>query len=388
MTSSQLSSDLATEPSAPVAVVPSSARFAPSEVDGIDGVLARPRPAVEWRAGWLRGPRHDVAMALLWVPFAVAAHAVSTDPDRLRTVVAFTLLFSFAHQPLTLWLVYGDAAQRRSLASSVVWAPVVLVLAVAVGTSVRPEVVALVAGVWNVAHTLRQRYGLSRLYGRLSGIESGADNRLLWSWLALAVIVAFARTDVGATARAVGIGRRNTMAFDAVASADTVIAALLPVAIAVAFVTTVRWAHGELRRSTHSSPRLVYLASTAALLVVLAVDPVVGFVGYVGAHAAEYLLVVRWRVDRAAQRPLAGDRVGALARRVGSGGTLALYAVAVVALILGIRLLDRSPVVASIVLTLGALHLFFDGFIWRSPRLAAASSEATGTIPPNRGGSR
>ena len=114
----------------------------------------------------------------------------------LRTLVSLTLLFSFAHQPLTLWLVYGDAAQRRSHASAVVWAPVVLVLAIAVGTSVRPEVVALVAGVWNVAHTLRQRYGLCKLYGRLSGVDCGADNRLLWSWLTLAVIVAFARTDV------------------------------------------------------------------------------------------------------------------------------------------------------------------------------------------------
>ena len=257
-------------------------------------------------------------MALLWVPFAVAAHAVSNDPDRLRTLVSLTLLFSFAHQPLTLWLVYGDAAQRRSHASAVVWAPVVLVLAIAVGTSVRPEAVALVAGVWNVAHTLRQRYGLCKLYGRLSGVDCGADNRLLWSWLTLAVIVAFARTDVSATARAVGIGRRNTTAFDAVASADTVIAALLPVALAVAIVTTARWAHRELRRSTHSSPRLFYLASTAALLVVLAVDPVVGFVGYVGAHAAEYLLVVRWRVDRAAQQPRRGRPCRRAGRRVGS----------------------------------------------------------------------
>ena len=39
----------------------------------IGGALALQRPAVEWRAGWLRGPRHDLAMALLWVPFAVAA---------------------------------------------------------------------------------------------------------------------------------------------------------------------------------------------------------------------------------------------------------------------------------------------------------------------------
>ena len=46
--------------------------------------LALTRPAVEWRADCLRGPRHDLAMAVLWVPFAVAAHLASADPERLR----------------------------------------------------------------------------------------------------------------------------------------------------------------------------------------------------------------------------------------------------------------------------------------------------------------
>ena len=222
-----------------------------------------------------------------------------------------------------------------------IWAPVVLAVAIAVGTSVRPEVVALVAGVWNVAHTLRQRYGLCKLYGRLSGVDCGADNRLLWSWLTLAVIVAFARTDLvpprtlGHRAPKHHGGRRGRVGRHRDCCPTSIRGHF-------ALVTTARWARRELRRSTHSSPRLFYLASTAALLVVLAVDPVVGFVGYVGAHAAEYLLVVRWRVDRAAQRPLAGDHVGALARRVGSGGTLALYAVAVAALIVVIRVVDQS----------------------------------------------
>jgi hypothetical protein len=313
-------------------------------------------------------------MALLWVPFAGAAYAVRGDPERLRMLVTLTLLFSFAHQPLTLWLVYGDAAQRRSHASLVVWAPVVLVLAIAAGTSVRPEVVALVAGAWNVAHTLRQRYGLCKLYGRLSAIDCGDDNRLLWSWLVLAVIVAFARIDVSATARTLGLDTRITTAFDAATSVHMVIAALLPVALVVAVVMTARSVRLELRRSTHSLPRLLYLASTFALLVLLAVDPIVGFIAYVGAHAAEYFLVVRWRVDRAAERSVPGDRVGGLARRVGIRGMLGLYALAVAPLVLMVRVLDQNAPAVVMLLTIGALHFVFDGVIWRSPRPATAGA--------------
>jgi hypothetical protein len=116
----------------------------------------------------------------------------------------------------------------------------------------------------------------------------------------------------------------------------------------------------------------VYLGSTAVLLAVLAVEPVTGFVAYVGAHAAEYLFVVRWRVDRAATKPTVGDRVGALGRRVGSGGTLLLYAAVIVPLTIWVHGSRNSNASVMVVLTLGALHLLYDGFIWRSPRPAAA----------------
>ena len=324
--------------------------------------------AVEWRTGWMQGAGHDVVMALLWVPFVLAALAVSHDPNGVRTLVSLTLLFSFAHQPLTLWLVYGDVAQRRSHASLVLWAPVALAVTVVVASTVRPDVVAIVAAVWNVAHTIRQRYGVCKLYGRLAGIECGGDNRLLWSWLVLAVVVAFTRADLGATARVGGLGRPGLTAIDLVASADAAVMALLPAALLVAVVTTVRWARVELARTVHSRPRLLYLASTVGLLVVLAVHPVAGFVGYVGAHAAEYLFVVRWRISRAAARSVEGDAVGGLARRVGSGGTLSLYAVVVVVLVLGISTIEHTWLAPVIILTLGALHLFFDGVIWRAPR--------------------
>ena len=329
-------------------------------------------PSAVPRAGWLRSPSHDVTMALAWVPFAVAAHAAAGDPGQLRWLVSVTLLFSFAHQPLSLWLVYGDEGQRDAHRALFTWAPLVAVAVVAGGAAAQPVVVALAAGVWNLAHTLRQRYGMSRLYGRLSGFDCSGDNRLLWAWLVAAVLVALARTDLAAVARQVGMDQRSTTAIDALASGRVAAGALLPFVGATAVVLTARSIQAERLREAHSSARLIYLGSTAILLAVLAVEPVTGFVAYVGAHAAEYLFVVRWRVDRAAQRSKAGDRVGALARRVGAGGTLALYAAAVVPLTIWIHGSEGTDVGLTVLLTLGALHLLYDGFIWRTPRPAPA----------------
>jgi hypothetical protein len=159
---------------------------------------------------------------------------------------------------------------------------------------------------------------------------------------------------------------------------------VLPVGLAVATVLTTRAVRVELSRETHSTPRIVYLASTAVLLGVLAIAPVTGFVAYVGGHAGEYLLMVRWRIGRTVTRERAGDHVGALARRIGRDGTLAVYAVVVIALMVGIRVTNGSPAVAVGALTLGALHLLYDGVIWRSrpPRHGERTGKCPAGNPP------
>jgi hypothetical protein len=328
------------------------------------------RPVLTPRAGWLRSPVHDLLMAFIWVPFAAATLVASDDPERLRWLVAATVLFSFAHQPLTLWLAYGDGEQCVAHRTLFFWAPLGVATAVLIGSSVSPEAIALVAGAWNAGHTIRQRYGVSRLYGRLGGIDCAGDNRLLWSWLVVSVLIAIAATNLRQTARDVGLSPRNMTSIDALASVHAVAVFLVPVAILIAAVLTVRAARDEWTRRRHSAARLVYLGSTAMLLALLAVRPVVGFVAYVGSHAAEYLLMVRWRLGRAAQRSTTGDRVGAVARRIGSGGTIALYAVAVTVLIVAVRAVRGSLLATTVVLTIGALHFLYDGVLWRSPRRA------------------
>ena len=81
-------------------------------------------------AGWLQNPRHDLAMALIWVPFAAVAHAAAHNSTQLQWVVAATLVFSFAHQPLTLWLTYGDATQRQAHRVLFAWAPAAAIIVI------------------------------------------------------------------------------------------------------------------------------------------------------------------------------------------------------------------------------------------------------------------
>ena len=72
----------------------------------------------------------DVAMALCWIPFAAAGWLLRDDPTSTTSLVSVTLLISFAHQPLTIALVYGDRRNfdlRRRLFT---WSPVVFAVAV------------------------------------------------------------------------------------------------------------------------------------------------------------------------------------------------------------------------------------------------------------------
>mgnify|MGYP003329346970 CR=1 FL=1 len=59
----------------------------------------------------------------------------------------------------------------------------------------------------------------------------------------------------------------------------------------VAVVLTARWLRDELHRGAAANPaKRLYVAATAALFVTILVNPIAGFLGYVGAHAVEYFI--------------------------------------------------------------------------------------------------
>jgi hypothetical protein len=131
------------------------------------------------RALFIRSAHADIALALAWIPFAAVAFALR-DGRQLILLLEVLSAFSFLHQPLTPLLVYGDAEQFGARRRLFVVGPVVLVAAIAVGLSISFTLVAVVGGLWNMEHTLMQRYGFVRIYGRRSGEDDGRLELVMW----------------------------------------------------------------------------------------------------------------------------------------------------------------------------------------------------------------
>jgi hypothetical protein len=312
----------------------------------------------------------------VWLPFAVAAHLLEGDRAALNLLIAGVLVLSFVHQPLTVALVYGDPDEYRLHRRLFTWAPLILVAAIVVGQAVSLVLVAAVAGLWNAEHTLLQRYGLTRIYGRKVGDDHGGLERwMLQSWLVLVLawVAVDARTP-GFLAR-LDLGANNASSIEVLTSLRPLaLLLLIPVAVA-ACVLVACWLRAEYRRGHAANPaKHLYVGSLAALFAVTLVDPIAGLAGYVAAHSIEYFVVVHGVLGR---KYKTGDGGGVLGRavraRTGPAGFLAAYVVVIAALLFASQA-GASNVVTIAFLTLGGLHLLYDGFIWKLRRPAVASS--------------
>jgi hypothetical protein len=317
---------------------------------------------------WVGGPASDILLWVLWIPFAVAGVALGGDTDALQRLVVVTLTVSLAHQPLTYWLVYGDSEQFASRRALFTVTPLAMLGLVVAGLLLAPALVVIVAAAWNVGHTLRQRHGVARIYGRLVAEDGQTEHTLLWSWLGLAVALVVADRDLDEQIARAGIGGHNRDALDGLAAIGAVAPLLIVVMSVVTVVGTLRWVRRERALAAVNPAKWAYLASTAALFVVLVVHPTAGFLGYVGGHALEYALIVRRRIRLTDPgSPRRGALFGVL-RGTGRPGFWTVYAVSVVCLLLVLDRIESRFVASTVVLTLGGLHLLHDGFIWRLRR--------------------
>lgn len=118
------------------------------------------------------------------------------------------------------------------------------------------------------------------------------------------------------------------------------------------------------------------------------VDPVAGFVGYVGAHAVEYFVIVHRSLGSRWAEPGSGGAVGRSVRAPGGRRRFLLgYAVAMVVLVGGLRWYGSSRLHLTTILVLGGLHVLYDGFIWKLRRPSVAAGLVTG-LQPSRSNAR
>ncbi|MBL7487728.1 hypothetical protein I6A60_09100 [Frankia sp. AgB1.9] len=326
---------------------------------------------------WIRSASYDLGVAALWVPFAAVAWALADNGPAVRWLVAATLMFSVMHQPLTLLLVYGDRKQFATRRAIFTVSPFVLAGLVAFGMLVSFALLAVVAAVWNAVHTLQQRYGLTRIYGRKAQDSHGNTERLLlYSWLVTAVLAAASARSTADKVAVAGLGGVNRQALDLLTDAAPIARILLPIAAAVAVAALVRWALAEHRNPNANPAKWFYVGSTLVMILLVAVNPLVGFIAYVGSHAAEYFLVVHHHLEgRYRPKAKAGEpvdvRTGPVAAVVrspaGRTGFIAAYLAGIGAVLVGLTAAGY-PYFTLFVLIAGGLHLFYDGLIWKLRR--------------------
>jgi hypothetical protein len=313
------------------------------------------------RAPWIRSARADIPLALAWLPFAAVAFALR-DGRHLIVMLELLSTFSFLHQPLTPLLVYGDAEQFAARRRLFVLGPIVLVAVIACGVTISFTLVAVVGALWNLEHTLMQRYGFVRIYGRRTGEDDGRLERMmLLSWLVVTVLSVAADARTPERIASLPLGSVNRSALDVLTSwRPYALAALVPAAVVAAVLTT-RWIRSErdrVRAGTANHAKQLYLGSTAVMFAVaVLVDPVAGLAGFAGAHAVEYFFIVDHRL--ASGRPAESRQRFFAAYLVVFGG---LY----------LLLRQTGPVFLWVVLFVNGVHFLFDGVIWKSRPQAAA----------------
>ena len=322
---------------------------------------------------WLHGPALDLLLGWCFLPIAVLVHFVEPHTHTVQTTVGIVFLISFAHQPLTLALVYGDPAQRAAHRRLYAWAPIVAVALIAIGLNVSLTLVALMAGLWNAEHTLMQRYGVLRIYGRKAGDDHGRiEKPMLIVWLVAAIAFIGAYVDLHRLVLKLGVDGANARGVHLLDPLRTPARAVFWVATIVGVVLAVKWLRVERARGSLASPaKYCYAAGTLGLVIAVMVDPIAGVAGYVAAHAIEYFAVVhrslRTRRDDAPVAVATRTR----GRRV---GVYALYFGAILAIIFGTVNMMDGRLYGYLILFFGALHILYDGFVWKLRRPAVAAS--------------
>ncbi len=329
----------------------------------------------------MHGRAADLLLGWCWLPIGIGVHLVEPHLTAVQAAVGVIFLISFAHQPLTLGLVYGDPVQRQAHRRLYALTPFIAFAAIVVGLNVSLGAVALMAGLWNAEHTLMQRYGVMRIYGRKAGDQHGAlEKPMLIVWLVAGLAFIGAYVDLDRLVDRLGLGATNRRSVNMLKPLHTPAVVLFWLAIVLSVALTARWWRAERAiGSTASRPKHWYALGTLGLVVLVMVDPIAGVAGYVAAHAIEYFAVVhtslRKRQDRSPVAVLTNTR---LRRTLVYTVYFSLMAVLVASTwnFWGGRLYSFA------ILFFGALHILYDGFVWKLRRPAVAASLGIVTSAP------
>ncbi len=322
---------------------------------------------------WVHGPIADIALGWCWLPIALIVHASEPHLTAVQSIMGVIFLISFAHQPLTLGLVYFDPIQRGAHRRLYLWAPWVAFGLIVVGLNVSLSAVALMAGLWNAEHTLMQRYGVMRIYGRKAGDDHGPiEKPMLIIWLVAGIAYIGGYVDLRRMVAKLGFGGTNARSIGLLGDLAPIARILFWAAAIAGVVFVARWWRAERSLGAAASrPKHWYALATAGLVIAVMVDPIAGVAGYVAAHAIEYFAVVHSSLRKRADDAPVAAATRTPARRV---ATYVAYFVAIGLVVYFTKSHFDGRLYAFAVLFFGALHILYDGFVWKLRRPAVAAS--------------
>jgi hypothetical protein len=278
--------------------------------------------------------------------------------------------------------VYGDPDEVARHRRIYLWSPLVFLVVILLGLQVSLAAVAIVAGLWNAEHTLMQRFGITRIYGRKKGqSEGGLERWMLVSWLVLALVWVAADARTEGSIEGLKLGDVNAGGLHILADLRPAAAVLLVPTVLVVIAIASTWVRAEVGRwrdGTANPAKHLYVASTAALFAwIILVDPISGFIAYIGSHSIEYFLIVHHSLgSRYADG--SGGALGAAVRAPGGRRRFLLGYLGVLAVVVVVsRGWASDDVYRFLVLFLGGLHVFYDGLIWKLRRPAVARGLVT-----------
>ncbi len=309
-------------------------------------------------------------MVWSWVPFALLGWALA---GTVAAAVAATYAFSYSHQLLTLPLVYGDRDTFRSRVWVFTLAPPVVIAAVAVLWTHAFVALAIIGATWNVVHTLLQRYGLVRIYGRKVGQGTpGVERSLLFTAFGAALALAISSPRLGEDFRSgvldLGEPGMNTWTAELLTDARPVAVALaVPLLVATAVLGAVWWRQERVRPQNRA--KHWYLGSTLAMFAIAPFAPMAALLGFIGSHAAEYYVVVA-RSLRARTVSTPRSNLARVARLLRPWPTVALFGLGAMWFVYWSMTTSVAVAAFVVALSASALHFLYDGIIWRTGRPA------------------
>ena len=135
------------------------------------------------------------------------------------------------------------------------WAPVLAFVLIVVGLNISLTLVALMAGLWNAEHTLMQRYGVMRIYGRKVGDDQGAiEKPMLIIWLVAGIAYIGGYVDLQRLVIKLGFAGTNARSVGLLGDLTSLARVVFWVAALVGVVFVVRWWQGERRLGVVRQP--------------------------------------------------------------------------------------------------------------------------------------